>query len=162
MGQGVMVKTSTPSAVSFTVALTHAPARLVDQENLRDHTILREAMLTVDPVVYHGDINALKNLKGERLREAVIGSTAVYYTPFGRWKGDEYSEDEERPLTAELDTTGHIDVTTVLNWWLPTSAPTRQDFLNDAKESYYSSFDSRKRRLQDRRLYGVGGSPLRL
>jgi hypothetical protein len=161
LGQGVLARTSTPAAVSLAVALMPAPARIIDGEDLRGQTIIREAMLTIDPVIYYGDINELKHLKGERLREAVIGPTAPYYTPFGWWKDDMYGEGDERPLQDELDLTRYIEGTTVVNGWLENAAPTRQNFWDDAKESYYCKLDARRRAVNDRKLFGVGHTPLR-
>jgi hypothetical protein len=161
MGQGVMGRTSTPAAVSLTVALTSAKARLVDNENLRDSTVLREAMLTVDPVVFYGDINQVKNLKGEALREAAIGAAAVCYTPFGHWKNDGYGEDDEHPLTDELDISRYIEGTTVINGWLENGAPTRQDFWKDAEEAHNSVMAMRKKAAEERKLFGIGHTPLR-
>jgi hypothetical protein len=161
LGQGVMVRTSTLSAVSLAVAMMPAPARIIDEEDLRGQAILREAMLTIDPVIYYGDINELKHLKGERLREAVIGSTAPYYTRFGCWKDDMYDEDDERPLQDELDLTRYIEDTTIVNGWLENAAPTRQSFWDYAKESCYSKLDVQRRAANDRKLFGVGHTPLR-
>ena len=161
LGQGVTGRTSTPAAVSLAIALMPAPGRYVNEEDLRGKTVLREAMLTIDPVVFYGDLNEVKDLKGEQLREAIIGSTAPYYTPFGWWKEDSYGEYDERPLTDELDITRYIEGTTIVNGWLDTAAPTRQDFFNDAQQTYYSALDARKKRVKDRMMFGVGNTPLR-
>ena len=161
LGQGVTGKTSTPAAVSLAVTLMPAPARFVDEEDLRGKTVLREAMLTIDPVVFYGDLNEVKDLRGERLREAIIGSTAPYYTPFGWWQEDSYGEDDERPLIVEIGMTRYIEGTTIVNGWLDTTAPSRQDFFNDAQQSYYSMLDARKKGVRDRMLLGVGSTPLR-
>jgi hypothetical protein len=161
MGQGIMVKTTTPAAVSLTVALTPAKARFVDQENLRDHTMLREAMLTIDPVIFYGNIDDVKGLKGEALREAAIGAAAVYYTSFGRWKDGTYGQDDEHPRIDDLDMTRYIEGTTVINGWLENGAPTRQDFWNEAEEAYHSMLDKRKKTRDERKLFGIGNSSLR-
>lgn len=161
LGTGMMAKTSTPAAISLAIAMMPAPARYVDEENLRDQTILRQAMSTIDPVVYHGDINELKNLKGERLREAAVGSTTIFYTPFGWWRNDVYGENEERPVTDEFDMTRYTEGNTIVNGWLETATPTRQSLFDNATESYYSALDARKKRVKDRMLCGVGITPLR-
>ena len=161
MGQGIMTKTSTPAAVSLTVALTPAKARFVDEENLRDRIVLREAMLYVDPVVFYGDLNQVKDLKGEALRDAAIGAAAVYYTPFGQWKNESFGEDDERPLTDELDLARYIEGTTIVNGWLENGAPTRQDFWKDAEEAYHTILATRKKATAKRKLFGVGHTSLR-
>ena len=156
-----MCRTSTPAAVSLTVILTPASARYYDNENLRSHTVLHEAMLMIDPVVYYGDIDILKDLKGERLREAAIGSTAVLYTPFGCWKDDSYGEDDEYPLKDGLAMTRYLEGTTIVNGWLENGAPTRQEYWRDAEEAYYSSVALHKKAREDRKLLGTGNTPLR-
>ncbi len=159
-GQGVMHKTSTPSAVSLAVVLSPAKAQMVDSENLRDSTILREAFLAIDPVVYHGDLNNLKNLKGEELREKVIGATAPYYSGFGRWRNDNNYENDELPLLDELDETRYLDGTTVVNGYFDNGAPTRWEVFADANAAYKLYIAKQERIKKDKNMFGVGGSGL--
>ena len=161
-GQAVMNRTSTPPAVSLTVVLTPPSARISDTENLRDQIILREAMKTVDPVVYYGGLSELKDLAGEAIREAATGRVSMYYTPFGTWKDDTYSEDEDRPLTDTLDETRYLEETTVVNGWLKNEGvPIRENFWADAEVAFTSAEALRKKAIDDRRNFGVGQTRLR-
>ena len=134
---------------------------MVDSENIRDSTILREAMLAIDPVIYRGDLNQLKYLKGEELREVVIGATAPYYSGFGGWTNDTYNEYEERPVMDVLDATRYIEGTTVINGYFPNGAPTRDDLVSDAKATYNHYIAKRERVLKEKKMFGVGRSCLR-
>ena len=162
LGNGVMGRTSTPPSVSTFVILTTPPARLRDSENLRCQVVLREAMASVDPVIYWGRLGDIKDLRGEKLRDAVVGAVAKYYTPNGWWQHEELDEDDDLPVTDDLDELQYLGGTVVLNGWHENNGiPLREEFLAEAQRAFVFAENLRAVRFEARREKGPVNTPLR-
>ena len=102
ISQWVIMKSATPPEVSLWAAITCYElykANKLPRATSSKAVLISQAWKYVDPWTYAGP-QALLNLRGTELRNAVVGLVEKVYHPFGLWGFDHYGEDENVPLSA--------------------------------------------------------------
>ncbi|KAK2766841.1 hypothetical protein FQN54_006155 [Arachnomyces sp. PD_36] len=161
LGYGVFGPSETPPEVSLMVLMSDSKVWRNVNAAFREVTVLRNAFIYVDPVLYTGDPAAL-GLRGSELSRVVTGFTSKFYSPYGTWDDDSYDGDEERPIADPIDNPEavamHIDKpwVPINGWFCQNVAPTRDvavyQFSSDwggDKERY---FEKKARPYQMSRL----------
>ncbi|PGH05525.1 hypothetical protein GX51_02863 [Blastomyces parvus] len=101
-GGAVMERSYTPPEVSlFVIASPPKPLHL--ERLLRQPVTLRQAMKFVDPILYCGCWNDLKNYSGQELFKAITGKAFRFYTSAGTWQHDIPDPGFQQPIVDPAD-----------------------------------------------------------
>ena len=117
-GDMVPCKSNTPPATSLAIIMSKPKLFLSTkayEKNLHLYTLLQNACVWLDPVIYWGSLPILRHARGSTLQMSVTGVCAKLYSPAGSWQTDTFYEDEDK---AYPDHGNHDEDNAVLNGWL--------------------------------------------
>jgi len=154
-GKSVPCKSDTSPAKSLAVIFSTPKPELAPNAtdtNFGRHTVLKNAFLFVDPVIYGGDRSAAALLSGSAMEDYAVNETFKFYTSHGTWQNEVRQPDDDH---IELDTENprHYpeDYAIVNGINSDHYQPTREGFLNDAVYAHDQVTAARRAAARQRR-----------
>lgn len=145
-GLPVHHRTTTPPSVSLAIILSDPKPYTYDKQEIRKHTVLRNALSYIDPILYTGPVETLYNYSGTALQEAVTGLTQKLYSPFGNHMYDLLDLDEDHPADDHMDERFYNPQHVVLNgWYFNHGMPLRSDIVDESYAAYNDLMQARRR-----------------
>lgn len=154
-GKSVPCKSDTSPAKSLAIIFSTPKPELAPNAtdtNFGRHTVLKNAFLFVDPVIYGGDRSAAALLSGSAMEDYAINETFQFYTPYGTWQ-DEVREPDDDHIELDTENPMHYpeDYAVVNGINSDHHQPTREGFLNDAVYAHDQVTAARKAAARQRR-----------
>ena len=140
-GNMVPCKSNTPPSTSLTVIMSK-PKLLHSTKaydlDLHLYTLLKNACVWLDPVIYWGSLPILRHARGSTLQMSVTGVCAKLYSPFGSWQNDTLHEDDDR---AYPDDENYHPENAILNGWYDNHAvPSVSKILSVSNEVFDEAY----------------------